>query len=70
MYTKNQRCGWGGASCLAAVTVILPGYKIQFGRVKRTAIINGVKNTIFPITRPGELKGNNQISTQFKKWRI
>ena len=55
VYTKNQRCGWGGASCAASVTVVLAGYKIQFSRAKRTAIINGVKHTIFPFVRPGEL---------------
>ena len=54
VYTKNRRCGWGGASCAASVTVVLAGYKIQFSRVKRTAIVNGVKHTTFPIVRPGE----------------
>lgn len=60
VYTKNRACGWGGASCTAFVTVILAGYKIQFSRVKRTAIINGVKYTNFPIVRPGEFNDNIQ----------
>ena len=55
VYAKNLACGWGGASCTAAVTVILAGYKIQFSRVKRRAIINGVKYGNFPIVRPGKL---------------
>ena len=53
VYTKNQRCGWRGASCVESVTVVLAGYKIDFSRAKRVAIINGVKYTSFPIVRPG-----------------
>ena len=61
VYTRNQRCGFGGASCVAEVTIILAGYKIQFSRVKRVAIVNGVKYTNFPIIRSGELKEKSII---------
>ena len=64
VYTKNLACGRGGASCTAAVTVILAAYRIHFNRVKRTAVINGVKYRNFPIVRPGKFNDINssQIS--------
>ena len=54
VYTRNRACGWFGAACVDAVTVVLAGYKIQFSRVVRLVIINGVKHNRFPIVRPGK----------------
>ena len=55
VFTKNRACGRFGAACVDSVTVVLAGYKIQFHRVVRLAIINGVKFTSFPVVRPGKL---------------
>lgn len=51
--TLNRRCGFG-VSCTAAVKVYIAGYHIQFSRTLRTAIVNGVRLTQFPIIRPGK----------------
>lgn len=52
--TINQRCGFW-ASCTAAAKIYIAGYYIQFTRARRTAIVNGVKFTTFPIIRPGKI---------------
>ena len=52
--TLNRRCGFG-VSCAAAVKVYIAGYHIQFSRTLRTAIVNGVRLTQFPIIRPGKI---------------
>ena len=52
--TLNRRCG-SAVSCTAAVKVYIAGYYIQFSRQRRTAIVNGVKISRFPIIRPGKI---------------
>ena len=51
--SKNVRCG-GRVSCTAGVTVVVGKYVVTLTRARRTAIINGVRITKFPIKRPGK----------------
>ena len=50
--TKNTRCG-GFVTCTAAVKIYIAGYFIQFTRQSRSAVVNGVRLSKFPIVRPG-----------------
>ncbi|XP_046863447.1 neurogenic locus notch homolog protein 1-like [Xenia sp. Carnegie-2017] len=50
--TKNTRCG-RRVTCTAAVKIYIAGYFIQFTRQRRSAVVNGVRLSQFPIVRPG-----------------
>ncbi|XP_046864158.1 neurogenic locus notch homolog protein 1-like [Xenia sp. Carnegie-2017] len=50
--TKNTRCG-GLVTCTAAVKIYIAGYFIQFTRQSRSAVVNGVRLSQFPIVRHG-----------------
>ncbi|XP_046854880.1 fibropellin-1-like [Xenia sp. Carnegie-2017] len=52
--TKNTRCGRRVTqACTAAVKIYIAGYFIQFTRQRRSAVVNGVRLSQFPIVRPG-----------------
>lgn len=55
VWTKNEACGRSGrVSCVSVVRILIREIEIKLTRNLRTVIVNGAKNTQFPMKRQGK----------------